>query len=268
MQILNANLHDKANVTFKADTNRLPHTMIELSQITKKYGSQTILNKLSLNISSGDTHILLGSSGCGKSTILRLIIRLEHADSGDISVNRLNIHNITNRELSKYFGYVIQDKTLMPHLNALDNILLPVKARKISIDSVKEHLEYLKDLTQLDQNLIEKYPSQLSGGQKQRVCLMRALILNPPYLLMDEPFSALDPMIRSNLQNEMKMIFLKLKRTVIFVTHDLNEAALLGDKVSLLNQGQIVQEGKIHEMKQKPSSEFVDSFFKAQTQYF
>ncbi len=242
--------------------------MIELSQITKRYGTQTVLNNLSLNISSGHTHILLGSSGCGKSTILRLIIRLESADSGDISVNNLNIQNMTNRDLSKYFGYVIQDKTLMPHLSALENILLPVRAKKIPVDSIKDHLDYLKELTQLDQKLIEKYPSQLSGGQKQRVCLIRALILNPPYLLMDEPFSALDPMIRSNLQNEMKTIFLKLKRTVVFVTHDLNEAALLGDRVSLINHGQIVQEGKIDEMKLNPASDFVDSFFKAQTQHF
>lgn len=242
--------------------------MIELAQITKRFGHQTVLNKLSLNISSGDTHILLGSSGCGKSTILRLIIRLERPESGDIFVNGLNIRDITNSELSALFGYVIQDKTLMPHLSALNNILLPVRAKRISIDSIKDHLEYLKELTQIDRKLIDKYPSQLSGGQKQRVCLIRALILNPPYLLMDEPFSALDPMIRSNLQNEMKMIFLKLKRTVIFVTHDLNEAALLGDRVSLINQGQILQEGEIHEMKLNPSTEFVDSFFKAQAQYF
>ena len=242
--------------------------MIELCNVLKSFGTHTVLNNISLKFASGKTHILLGPSGCGKSTILRLIIGLEKLDSGQIFVDSKNCSKITESETSKYFGYVIQDKTLMPHLNARDNILLPVRAKKILIDKTKDHMDFLAELVQFGKDLMIKYPSQLSGGQKQKVCLIRALILNPPYLLMDEPFSALDPMIRSTLQIELKKIFQKLKKTVIFVTHDLNEAALLGENISLLNQGNIVQRGQIDEFKSNPSSEFVKAYFNAQSQIF
>lgn len=242
--------------------------MIKFTEISKQYGPHTVLNSVSIEFSSAKTHILLGPSGCGKSTILRLIMGLENPDSGQIFVDGKNIVDLEISKISRYFGYVIQDKTLMPHLNALNNILLPVKAANIPFDSVKDRLAYLQELTQIDQSLIIKYPSQLSGGQKQRICLIRSLILDPPYLLMDEPFSALDPMIRSTLQNELKKIFLKLKRTVVFVTHDLNEAALLGEEITILNKGNILQKGKIEELKSNPATEFVETFFKAQAQHF
>ncbi|MGR3319300.1 MAG: ATP-binding cassette domain-containing protein [Candidatus Anammoxibacter sp.] len=242
--------------------------MIELNKISKSYGDLEVLNCVSIQFCSGMTHILLGPSGCGKSTILRLIIGLERPDSGEIHIDGKNLFDLENSEIAKYFGYVIQDKTLMPHLNVTENILLPVKARKASIDSIKDHLEFLKELVEVDQDLMEKYPSQLSGGQKQKVCLIRALILDPPYLLMDEPFSALDPMIRSTLQMELKKIFSKLKKTVIFVTHDLNEASLLGENIIIINKGDVVQEGQMQDLKTNPASEFVKSFFKAQVQHF
>lgn len=242
--------------------------MIELLQIYKAFGAHTVLDNVSIKFTTGRTHILLGQSGCGKSTILRLIIGLEKHDSGDILIDGKKVPDNGHNEIAKHFGYVIQDKTLMPHLSALDNILLPVKARKLDVKSVIDHLEYLKELLLLDQAIIEKYPSQLSGGQKQKVCLIRALILNPPNLLMDEPFSALDPIIRSTLQTELKKIFIKLKKTVIFVTHDLNEASLLGDDISLLNQGHVVQQGQIEALKLNPASGFVKTFFEAQAQHF
>ena len=242
--------------------------MIELVQVEKQYSSHVVLNNISTQFAAGKTHILLGQSGCGKSTILRLIIGLEHADKGDILVDNKNISSISQMEVSGYFGYVIQDKTLMPHLTVLDNILLPVRARKIATNSVMEHYGFLKKLVELDDTLEVKYPSQLSGGQKQKACLVRALILNPPYLLMDEPFSALDPMIKSALQMELKKIFAELKKTVIFVTHDLNEASFLGDEITLLNDGRIIQKGEIQDLKSNPCSEFVKSFFDAQSQQF
>ncbi len=242
--------------------------MIELFQISKSFGTQVVLNEFSNKFTAEKTHILLGRSGCGKSTILRLIIGLEKANAGEISVDGKNNHEIKNSELPKYFGYVIQDKTLMPHMNAFDNIMLPARALKIEYETVKERFNYLEDLVQFDKGLTEKYPSQLSGGQKQKACLIRALILDPPYLLMDEPFSALDPMIRSALQNELKKIFQKVKKTVIFVTHDLNEASALGDEIVLLNQGNIEQKGAMRDLKENPASEFVKTFFQAQAQHF
>ncbi len=242
--------------------------MIELVKVEKRYSGNTVLDNISTSFLTGKTHILLGQSGCGKSTILRLIIGLESADNGEIFVDNKDVSLISRIEISAYFGYVIQDKTLMPHLTVLDNILLPVRARKIATDSVMEHFDFLKKLVELDDALEAKYPSQLSGGQKQKACLVRALILNPPYLLMDEPFSALDPMIRSALQVELKKIFAELEKTVIFVTHDLNEASFLGDEITLINSGRIIQKGQIQELKSNPGSEFVKSFFEAQSQQF
>ena len=242
--------------------------MIELVEVEKRYSAHVVLNNISTRFLAGKTHVLLGQSGCGKSTILRLIIGLESADNGDVFVDSKNVSLISRSEVSGYFGYVIQDKTLMPHLTVLDNILLPVRARNITTESVMKHYNFLKELVELDETLEVKYPSQLSGGQKQKACLVRALILNPPYLLMDEPFSALDPMIRSALQVELKKIFEELKKTVIFVTHDLNEASFLGDEITLLNDGKIIQKGQIQELKSNPGSKFVKSFFDAQSQQF
>lgn len=238
--------------------------MIELRDVAKSYGGQQVLKPLSLALETGQTHVLLGPSGCGKTTLLRLILGLTTPDQGEVFVLGRSIKNYGPRELSQTFGYIVQEGGLYAHLTAEQNILLPMKVSKQLNTQTYERLNQLVEMVHLPPGFLKKYPKQLSGGQRQRVALLRGLIHAPPLLLMDEPMSALDPLVRAHLQIELKEIFSLFKQTVVLVTHDLREASLLGHQIYLMGDGEIIQSGRYQELKNSPQTSFVKDFIHAQ----
>jgi len=224
--------------------------------------------------------VLIGPSGCGKSTLLRLIIGLVEPDAGTIQFDGVALRadkparrrsepdghfggggiDIVRRRI----GYVIQEGGLFPHLTARGNILLMARHLKRDEKEMFLRLSELSALTRFPENLLGRYPLELSGGQRQRVSLMRALMLSPELLLLDEPLGALDPLVRAALQKDLKEIFARLKQTALLVTHDLAEAAYLGDEIVLMNEGRIVQQGSLADLQQSPASNFVSEFITAQ----
>jgi len=238
--------------------------MIELLDIHFRYNQHPVLNNFNLQFEADCNTILIGPSGCGKSTILRLINRLIQPQQGMIKINSDIVDKTNIRAIRLNMGYVIQEGGLFPNMTAKQNISLMARRLKWSQSKIKDRLSQLTELTQMSTNLLDSYPENLSGGQRQRVSLMRALMLDPDILLLDEPFAALDPLIRNELQESMRDIFKKLKKTVLMVTHDLHEAAFLGDKIVLLNEGKIIQSGKIENLVKNPVNPFVTKFVKAQ----
>ena len=238
--------------------------MVELQNVSKSYGELTALHPLSLVFPAARTTALLGPSGCGKSTILRLIVGLLRPDSGRVLLDEeeLTPHNLPKAR--QRMGYMIQDGGLFPHLTAADNVSLMANWLQWSADRIQNRLEELATLTQLPIELLTRFPVQLSGGQRQRVALMRALFLDPDVLLLDEPMGALDPLIRSELQEELRGIFEKLDKTVILVTHDLGEADFLAHDIVLMKQGRVAQQGQLADMLADPADEYVESFINAQ----
>ncbi|MFO7799179.1 ATP-binding cassette domain-containing protein [Rhodohalobacter sp.] len=237
--------------------------MISAQNINKTY-DQRVLDDVSFTIPTGRTISLIGPSGCGKSTLLRIIMGLIPADSGTVEIASEKMHSGNVLELRRKMGYVIQTGGLFPHLTARENLTLVTNFLKLNPEEVEERIEKLITLTNIDPSLLERKPEKLSGGQAQRISLMRALMLDPPILLMDEPLGSIDPLVRHELQNDLRSIFRELKKTVLIVTHDLGEAAFLGDAISLMQSGRIVQEGTIREIIDKPENEFVEQFVNAQ----
>ncbi len=219
---------------------------------------------MTLTLKSDQTHVLLGSSGSGKTTLLRMLTGSVTPDSGEILLDELRVCSKNRNEIQSKLGYVIQEGGLFPHLTAKQNVELPAKIHRFTQIETENRISKLRDLVGLDENQIRRFPSELSGGQKQRIGLMRALVLNPPYLLLDEPLSALDPLVRAELQGELKNIFNRLKKTVIIVTHDINEAAFFGHTISLLDKGRLLQHGTFEEFFETPNTLFVEKFFRAQ----
>jgi osmoprotectant transport system ATP-binding protein len=238
--------------------------MLRLHDITKSFDHITAVKSINLTVEKGQTTVLIGPSGCGKSTILRLIIGLIPPDSGTIEFDGEPIILETALQLRRKMGYVIQEGGLFPHLTTRENIALMTSYLGWSDIKIDKRLAELIELTQFPADGIERYPAQLSGGQRQRVGLMRALMLDPELLLMDEPLGALDPLIRVDLQVELKTIFQKLHKTVLVVTHDLGEAGYLGDTIVLMRDGLIIQEGTLEELVQSPAEPFVTRFINAQ----
>ncbi|MCO5143169.1 MAG: ATP-binding cassette domain-containing protein [Oligoflexia bacterium] len=238
--------------------------MITLNAVSKSFGSASVLKNFHLEIPSGKTIALLGLSGSGKTTVLKLIAGIHLADQGQIRVDELEVNSTNIKKIREKIGYVIQDGGLFPHLTAIENIELMAKERGWSTMERKNRLEELADLTKLPTSLLKKYPKALSGGQRQRVGIIRAMFLNPDVYLLDEPLGALDPITRSDLQEELQIIFSQMKKTVLLVTHDLHEAAFLADAVYLLNKGQIIQQGTMQEIVNNPNSDFVKKFVNAQ----
>jgi osmoprotectant transport system ATP-binding protein len=238
--------------------------LVELIHVSKTFGDAAAIHSIDLTIERGETTVLIGPSGCGKSTLLRLIIRLLPPDNGEIKFDGtpLSAEKIDN--IRRQIGYVIQEGGLFPHLTARGNILL--MARHLGRDEAEmlARLGELCALTRFPENLLGRYPLELSGGQRQRVSLMRALMLSPELLLLDEPLGALDPLVRAALQKDLKEIFARLNQTALLVTHDLAEAAYLGDKIVLLNEGRIIQQGSIVDLRDTPASNFVSDFINAQ----
>src|SRR5713101_5335691 len=238
--------------------------LVQLIDVSKRYADAAALHPTNLSIERGKTTVLIGPSGCGKSTLLRLIIRLIEPDSGriDFGGEPINLDNIDN--LRRRIGYVIQEGGLFPHLTARANVLLMARHVGKSQDEMRTKLLELCELTRFSEKLLPRYPIELSGGQRQRVSLMRALMLSPELLLLDEPLGALDPLVRASLQKDLKEIFTRLRQTAVLVTHDLAEAAYLADEIVLMNDGRLVQQGSIDDLRGRPANDFVREFFNAQ----
>ena len=238
--------------------------MLELHKASKSYGSVVALEPTSLMIEDGRTTVLIGPSGCGKSTMLRLMNGLIRPDAGVVRFLQMEFTRENANVLRHRMGYVIQDGGLFPHLSAHDNIALLARHLKWDDRQVAARVVELSELTQFPRDGLGRYPAQLSGGQRQRVSLMRALMLDPDVLLLDEPLGALDPMIRADLQNDLREIFRTLRKTVVMVTHDLGEAGFFGDTIVLMRDGRIVQRGTLGELSDVPANAFVTRFITAQ----
>jgi osmoprotectant transport system ATP-binding protein len=238
--------------------------LVKLIDVSKRYADATALHSTNLSIERGKTTVLIGPSGCGKSTLLRLIIRLIEPDSGLVEFNGEQVTSDTINDLRRRIGYVIQEGGLFPHLSAHANVLLMARHIGRPQEEMQGRLRELYELTRFSVNLLSRYPAELSGGQRQRVSLMRALMLSPELLLLDEPLGALDPLVRASLQKDLKEIFGRLQQTVLFVTHDLAEAIYFGNEIVLMNDGRVVQKGSVTDLRERPTDPFVTEFINAQ----
>jgi osmoprotectant transport system ATP-binding protein len=238
--------------------------MFSLKNVSKSFGSLQVLQPTTVDFRAGESTVLIGPSGCGKSTLLRIMVGLIAPDSGDIEFQGQTLNANTIQGLRQKMGYVIQDGGLFPHLTARENVGLLAKQLGWERSKVIARVDELSDLTRLPRQALDRYPAQMSGGQRQRVGIMRALMLDPPVMLLDEPMGALDPLVRFDLQNDLRTIFRSLAKTSIMVTHDMGEAAFFGDRVMLLSDGKIVQEGRLEELIQHPSNDYVARFISAQ----
>jgi len=238
--------------------------MFDLQQLSYHYGAEPAIDQLSLSIKPGQTTVLIGPSGCGKSTLLRLLIGLLSPSAGTIRYDGAALTPAQLPALRRRVGYVIQDGGLFPHLSARDNIALMAQHLRWPAERIAARIDELGALTHLRIPVLDRFPLELSGGQQQRVALMRALMLDPETLLLDEPLGSLDPMIRHELQAELAEVFTTLGKTVVLVTHDLAEAGFLGDHIVLLKAGRLVQQGRLDELLEAPADDFVRAFTRAQ----
>lgn len=233
---------------------------IEFRNINKSYGNKKILDDISFDVLEGEFVVIIGESGSGKTTLLKAINRLEPIDSGKICIDGKDIEDVNIEDLRRNIGYVIQNVGLMPHMNIKDNINYVLdllhKDKSIKDKRAKELIE----LINLDENYLYKKPSSLSGGQKQRVGVARALAASPSIVLMDEPFSAIDEITRNKLQDEILELQKKLNLTIVFITHDINEALKLGDKIILIKEGKIEQIGNKEDIVFNPATDYVKEF--------
>jgi len=218
------------------------NALVHFRDVSKLFGNDFALRDVNLEVERGKITALIGPSGC---------------DGEQIAPG-------TIMKIRRRLGYVIQDGGLFPHLTALRNLTLQPRVFRKRRDEIEKRIEELCQLTKFPNSALDRYPLELSGGQRQRVSLMRALMLSPELLLLDEPFAALDPLVRVNLQRDLKEICARLQQTVLLVTHDLAEAAFLGDEIALMNEGRIVQRGSIADLRAKPANQFVREFISAQ----
>ena len=238
--------------------------MLILSSVSKRYNDTLVLAPTDLQVPSGETTVLIGPSGCGKSTLLRLIVGLIQPNTGNITLGGTKLEPANLLELRQRMGYVIQEGGLFPHLTLRDNVTVMARYLQRDGDWIASRLVDLAQLVRLPLELMSRFPAEISGGQRQRVSLMRALMLDPELLLLDEPLGALDPMIRYELQQELKSIFAKLGKTVVMVTHDIAEAAFFGHTLVLMREGCIVQTGPFKALARTPAEAFVTQFINAQ----
>lgn len=236
--------------------------IIRFENVTKIYGNEKpVIDKLNLSINKGEFVTLIGPSGCGKTTLLKLINGLLKPQSGNIFVKGKEINQWSSIELRRNIGYVIQQVGLFPHMTVGDNISYVLNIKNISKNIREDKAKELLKLVRLDKEHLNRYPRELSGGQRQRVGVARALAADPDIILMDEPLGAVDEISRRALQDELLRIYNQLKKTIIFVTHDIGEAIKLGTKIILFNNGKIEQEGTKEEMMFSPKTQFVKEFF-------
>jgi osmoprotectant transport system ATP-binding protein len=238
--------------------------MISAKKLVKSFGGPAAVNDISFDVKEGENLILLGTSGCGKTTTLRMINRLIEPDSGTVYINGANIREIGPEILRRGIGYVLQNHGLFPHYTVAENIAIVPKLLKWDKQEIRKRGEELFQKLNLDPALADKYPAALSGGQQQRVGLARSLMVNPPVLLMDEPFGALDNVTRTAIRKEFGQLDELVKKTIIMVTHDVQEAFEMGDRICLMDKGQIRQIGTPAELLFNPANAFVSSFFEEQ----
>jgi osmoprotectant transport system ATP-binding protein len=238
--------------------------MIELQGVSVTFAEHVALHPTDLHIPAGKTTVLLGPSGCGKSTLLRILLALNDPNTGRVLFEGKPVTAENVQEVRRRMGYVVQEAGLFPHLTALGNIGFLARYLGWEAERIKQRVLELCELTHFEPDKLENYPVQLSGGQRQRVGLMRALMMDPAVLLMDEPMGALDPLVRHEMQNELRDIFRNLGKTVVLVTHDLGEASHFADQMVLLRAGRIVQKGTLSDFWRHPAEPFVSEFIQAQ----
>ena len=237
--------------------------MIEVKNLCKSFLGQPAVSDISFKIDEGKTLVLLGTSGCGKTTTLKMINRLIKPDSGVIRINGNETLNQEIVALRRSIGYVIQETGLFPHYTVEENIALVPGLLKWDSDKIHARIAELINLLRIPEDqFLTKYPHELSGGQKQRVGIARALAADPPIILMDEPFGALDPITRVRIRKEIKALFSILNKTVLMVTHDIPEAMVMADTVCLMDNGKVVQQGTPKDLIFNPENEFVKEFMK------
>ncbi|MBN8204771.1 ATP-binding cassette domain-containing protein [Microbacterium esteraromaticum] len=240
--------------------------MIEFRSVTKTFPDGTrAVDDFSLLLPSRKTTVFVGSSGCGKTTLLRMINRMVEPTTGDVQIDGESVLGADPVALRRSIGYVMQNSGLMPHFTVLDNVATVLRLTGAGRRQAHERARVMLDTVGLDQALADRYPSQLSGGQQQRVGVARGLAADPNILLMDEPFGAVDPIVRADLQQELIRLQSELDKTVVFVTHDIDEAFLLGDQVVILDKGaRVVQVGSPSEIIENPADDFVAAFIGAE----
>jgi osmoprotectant transport system ATP-binding protein len=235
--------------------------LIEFKNIVKKYRTKTIINPFSLDIEAGQLVVFIGPSGCGKTTLLKMINKLIQPTSGKIYVNGTDISTMNPIELRRNIGYVIQNTGLFPHMSIKENLELIPKLKGEDPDSIAKKTGELLELVGLDpKEFLHRFPKELSGGQQQRIGVARAFSTNSDIILMDEPFSALDPVTRSSLQDELFQMQKELNKTIIFVTHDMDEAIKIADKICILKDGDILQYDTPENILKNPANDFVEEF--------
>lgn len=238
--------------------------MISLQNVVKLFGNTKAVDDISFEVDESENVVLLGTSGCGKTTTLRMINRLTEVTSGSIHIGGRNIKEVSPEELRRNIGYVLQHNGLFPHYTIAENIAIVPELLKWPRQKIVARMEELIEQLRLPEEYLSLYPRQLSGGQQQRVGLARALAADPPVLLMDEPFGALDAITRENITKEFLNLEVLKNKTIVLVTHDIREAFTLGDKILLMDKGKIVQAGKAVEFLFNPANKFVEDFFSAQ----
>lgn len=243
---------------------RYARPMFELQHVSKRYGATIALDAVDLRIAGGRTTALIGPSGAGKSSVLRMLVGLEWPDAGEVRFDGMPLRRETLLEQRRRIGYVIQEGGLFPHLTGAGNAGLLARTLGWDASRIEMRLRELAALCQLPFDALARYPAQLSGGQRQRVGLIRALMLDPAVLLLDEPLGALDPMVRFDLQSQMHALFAQLRKTVVLVTHDVAEAAYLGDTLVVMQAGRVLQQGRASELLDAPADPFVRKFMTAQ----
>jgi osmoprotectant transport system ATP-binding protein len=235
-----------------------------LCNVSRRHGSVIALDALTLQFATGTVTAVIGSSGAGKSSLLRVLLGLEWPDSGEVRVDGAVLSRATRLAARRRIGYVIQQGGLFPHLSVRGNLALLPRRLGWTRRRIEERACELAALMQLPGTLLERYPAELSGGQRQRVAVMRALMTDPPALLLDEPLGALDPLVRMELQERLHSLFHELCKTVVLVTHDLAEAAYLASRLVLMRAGRVVQDGAAEDLVMRPADEFVRRFVAAQ----
>lgn len=235
--------------------------MIEFKNITKSYKNTNVITDLNLKIEDKQLVVLIGTSGCGKTTTLKMINRLIKPTNGTILINGKPIKSFDKIKLRRNIGYVIQQTGLFPHMTIKDNIEIIAKLEGYNPEHIKNKTLELMEMVDLDADTyLERYPNELSGGQQQRVGVARAFACDPDIILMDEPFSALDPITRAQLQEELILIQKKMHKTIIFVTHDMDEAVKIADKICILDKGKIIQYDTTENILKNPVNDFVKDF--------
>lgn len=238
--------------------------MFQFCGVHKAYDGDDVIVDVTLAIPVGRTTVLLGPSGCGKSTLFALMTGLLNPDKGQVTFEGRPLDSATLTDVRRRIGYVIQDGGLFPHLTCFANLMLVARRMGWTTSRIQHRVEELANIVRLSLDLLTRFPAELSGGQRQRVSLMRALMLDPSILLLDEPLGALDPMVRTELQDDLAGIFRRFSKTVVMVTHDLNEAEFFADQIVLMQAGKVVQIGTVDDLLKRPTDPFVSQFILAQ----